>query len=70
MAKVVRSSSILVTLMVEALQTPESSVFTRAARRNILEVGILNVLVKSYVPECTFASIPDPNTLVSGSVHG
>jgi hypothetical protein len=40
-ANVVPSSLILVTLMMEALSSFETSVLTRAARRNVPEYGIL-----------------------------
>jgi hypothetical protein len=43
-AKVVPSSPILVALMMEALPSSETSVLTRAARRNIPNDGILRYI--------------------------
>jgi hypothetical protein len=52
-ANVVPSSTSLVTLIMEAIRSPETSVLTRATRRNIPEDGVLHSHcrenLKSYI---------------------
>jgi hypothetical protein len=46
-ANVIPSSPILVTLMMKALRSSETSVLTRATRRNSPEDDILNLIVST-----------------------
>jgi hypothetical protein len=50
-ASVVSSSPILVTLMKEALSSSETSVITRATRRNIPEGAVLHIRVRTVSEE-------------------
>jgi hypothetical protein len=49
-ANVLPSSPILVTLMMESIHSPETSVFTRATRRNMPEDGIVQNKQWSILP--------------------
>jgi hypothetical protein len=60
---IVFSSPILVTLMIEAISSSETSVLTRATRRNIPEDGIVQ-----SVRRCLSALYPQKYLLVLVSV--
>jgi hypothetical protein len=57
-ANVVPTSPILVTLMMGAIHSYDTSVLTRATRRNIPEDGILQPLEESCVVSLAWVSTP------------
>jgi hypothetical protein len=57
-ANVVPSSPILVTLMMEAIRSSETSVLTRATRRKIPEDGILRTIL-TYVRFVFFTAMTE-----------
>jgi hypothetical protein len=69
-AKVVPSSPIRVTLMMEELRSSETSVLTRATRRNILEDGILYKDVVHTSEETYDVSVTEPSHLMLCKIWG
>jgi hypothetical protein len=53
-ANILPSSPILVTLMMEAIRSSETSVFTRATRRDMSEDGILLIVIVFALECCNY----------------
>jgi hypothetical protein len=54
-AKIVPSSQILITLMMETIRSSETLVLTRATWRNISEEGILHLTSRLFILKCVMS---------------